>query len=507
MNEKKQLRSLIIAAVVFALMLTVYLAVILPMMNETAVTEPVTLLEGEAAGPNNLILIFPQVTRDKVSSIEVHNEYGEYTFVNKNNSFVIKGHEDIPVINEGFSALVVAAGYSLASDRVTTEATEADLERFGLDEPSAYWILTDTSGNEYKVYVGDALVSDSGYYAMLEGRENCVYVISATVQNSVLKPLESYVNPVLCVGLNESNYYLADNFTVMHGDKTFVLVKHKDKDEFVNPDAVAETKLAYPSGYKTDDTFYMSAVLSKFVGMTGESTVYVGDDEDKLAEFGLDAPYYSIYFTFKSGSNNLEYYFFVSEKQDDGYYYAVSNLYGFEVVVRCTADTFGWLEYGLVEWVDDFPIALNITHVGSISVDTAAGLKTFELKHGVTDKETVTLEVFGDDGFYLSDSEVYNFRELYKDFLSVQIMGKLDFTPEEIEDLMADEDAYMTTITFNMLNGNVNEYKFYRYSTGRAVLSANGSEDFYVYDDWLLKIESDVDKLLRHLEIDSHSKN
>ena len=86
-------------------------------------------------------------------------------------------------------------------------------------------------------------------------------------------------------------------------------------------------------------------------------------------------------------------------------------------------------------------------------------------------------------------------------------MGELEFTESEIDDVIAKDDSHMTTVTFNLTDGSVQEFKFYRYSTGRAILSANDSKNFFVYDDWLLKIRTDVQKLLSHLEIDSHSKN
>ncbi len=507
MREKKQTRSLIIAAAVFAALLIVYLAVVLPLMKDDGVTAPPELLEGEALGPNNRIMMFPQITRADIKEIEVSNEHGDFTLVKDGEAFKIKGFEDVSCSNEGISSIVVASGYTLTSKRLTDGAGEAELEKYGLAERDVYWKVTCEDGKEYRVFVGDKLVSEEGYYAMLEGRETCVYILSASIETSLLKPVEAFVNPILCLGLTEQNYYLADNFTVMHGDEVFVLVKQSKKSEFVNPDAQAETKLVYPAGYKTDDTYFMSDVLSKFVSMMGEEVVYLGEDKEELAEFGLADPYYSVYFTFTSGSSEVEYYFFVSEKQDDGYYYAVSNLYGFKVVVRCKAENFSWLENKLITWVDDYPIAINILRVDSMSVETVDGKYDFNFTHGITADEVATLEIEGPDGFRLSDADVYNFRELYKDFLAIQIMGQLEFTESEIDEIVSDENSHMTTITFNLNDGTVQEFKFNRYSTGRAILSANGSSSFFVYDDWLLKIRTDVQKLLSHLEIDSHSKN
>ena len=508
MNTKKRLIPLIVSAVIFTVLLVAYFVFVAPLLNESTDTEPPQLFEGEFLGSNNRILMFKHTERASIKKIEVKNEYGKYAFVKDGTGFEIDGYSSLSYYPESFSSLVVAAGYTLTSDRVTSEATEEERAEYGLDKPIASWTLTDISDNEYTVHVGKKLVTGGGYYAMLEGRENCVYVLSTTLENSILKPLESYVSPLLCLGVTDSNYFTADNFIVMHGDEVFVCVEQCEKEEFTNPNASAETKLAYPAGYKTDDTFFLSEVIYKFVSMAGEEVVYIGDSAKQHKKYGLDmdAPHYSISFTMGSGENEVQYFFFVSELQEDGYYYAVSNLYDYELLIKCSPDTFGWLENKLIDWVDDYFISLNIGYVESISVDTADGLLNFDLIHGKDADGNATLEVKCDNGFSVSGEEVDNFRQLYKDFLSVQIIGEHGFTDEEVEAIMNDESAYMTTLTFNMSDGRVNKYEFYRYSTGRVLLSANGEENFFVYDNWILKILSDVDKLLNNLEIDSTAK-
>ena len=91
MREKKQTRSLIIAAAVFVILLVVYLAVVLPMMKDDTTATPPELVEGEALGPNNLIMMFPQVSRADMKEIYVSNEHGEFTLVRDGETFKIKG--------------------------------------------------------------------------------------------------------------------------------------------------------------------------------------------------------------------------------------------------------------------------------------------------------------------------------------------------------------------------------------------------------------------------------
>ena len=148
MREKKQKRSLIIASAVFVLLLIAYVAVVLPMMKDDTVTEPPELVEGEVLGTNNRIMMFPQVTRAEMKEIFVSNEHGEFTLVKDGENFKIKGFEDVSCKSEGISSLVVAAGYTITSKRLTDEATETELEKYGLAERDVYWKLTCTDGRE-----------------------------------------------------------------------------------------------------------------------------------------------------------------------------------------------------------------------------------------------------------------------------------------------------------------------------------------------------------------------
>ena len=139
--------------------------------------------------------MFPQIERDGIESIRIRNSSGEFAFVrdhsSENNSFIIEGFKGISLIDEKFSAAVVSSGYTLTRERVTREATKEDFERYGLTEPQASWTLTATDNTVYTVLVGDRLVSGDGYYAALEGRDECIYVLSTTIENSILKVEEN----------------------------------------------------------------------------------------------------------------------------------------------------------------------------------------------------------------------------------------------------------------------------------------------------------------------------
>ena len=503
---KKKKMSVIVTAIILLLLAVVYFAVVRPIVNEQDEGTSLDLVDGEAEGPNGRYLMFPQIERDGIESIRIRNSSGEFAFVrdhsSENNSFIIEGFKGISLIDEKFSAAVVSSGYTLTRERVTREATKEDFERYGLTEPQASWTLTATDNTVYTVLVGDRLVSGDGYYAALEGRDECIYVLSTTIENSILQPVEAFVSPMLCAGMSQESYYLADSFTILHDGEVFVSVKQCTKDEFTNPESQAETKLIFPEGYKTDDSFYFN-ILSQFVSLSGEEAVYLGNDDSVGAQYGVGNPYYTIYFTY---GDNIEYYIFVSELQDDGYYYAVSNLYNYQVIARCSSDTFSFLESDLTDWVDDYPIMYNITYVDKISVDTGSTAVNFTLNHGTDASGNATLTVETDDGFSLSNDEVYNFRQYYKVILSIQLGGNADLSDEEFDKLTSDDSALMSSITFYLKDGTSLKYEFRRYSTRRALLTCDGKGEFYVLADWIEKLTRDTERLLRGIDIDPYAK-
>ena len=88
-------------------------------------------------------------------------------------------------------------------------------------EPTSF-VLTDTSGNKYKLLIGDALVTGGGYYAQYvnidadgnETKRQAVYVIDTSSGTCFNAPIEDYVTPQLCYPLPMNRYYDVENFVI-----------------------------------------------------------------------------------------------------------------------------------------------------------------------------------------------------------------------------------------------------------------------------------------------------
>ena len=106
---KKRLYLIIALAVAFIALLCVYFFAIAPMLEtEDPADERQPLLEGEAYASAKTILMFDQVERGNIKSIEVHNKKASYKFYynEQKKDFFVENYEKAPYSKEMISALV-----------------------------------------------------------------------------------------------------------------------------------------------------------------------------------------------------------------------------------------------------------------------------------------------------------------------------------------------------------------------------------------------------------------
>lgn len=501
----KQKRLFILCAAVFAVLLVVYFAVIRPLTKteETKETQPLETLPGEAAGINGRYLMFPQVERKGMQSILVENEYGTYEFYrDANGDFQIRGFEGTAFDLTKFSGLVTSCGYTLAKLKVVDNATDAELAEYGLDQPQAHWTLTTTTGEKYTVYVGYDLLTGGGYYCMLEGRRS-VYVLDTSLKDSVLRPIEYLCSPVLLAGIDKNDYFMIDNFTVMHGEEVLCSFRIVDKEDQNNPEAMVENRMVYPAPYYPNEDVLFN-IYYGYMSLSGTEVVKLGASDEDFEQYGLAEPAHTIYFQY----NGAEIVLLFSEKQDDGTYYAVSSLFPHEII-RIGAETVDYLEYGLIDWIAVYPFQQWITAVSEMSISGSGADVSFRLQHGTDADGAATLDVTASTGLVIPNAEVYNFRQFYKTLLSVAIQDYVPLSETEIDALTADENNCILTFSITNLSGDTTVYRFYPYSGAgrRSLMTVNGTGEFYVQTDLIQKIASDANKVLAGLDVNAYGKN
>ncbi len=527
MKLNQQKKRVLILAALFALLLVVYFVWIAPLIAEAdGETPAVELMEGEVLINNKLttFYMFEPIKRASMQTIEVQNAYGGYRiFRDATDTFQLEGYANLPFDAELFSSLVVSTGTPTVMERVATDLDEKGLEEFGLAKPQASWTVTDLNGKKTTVYVGDTLITEGGYYVMLEGR-NAVYIMSTTLADTVLQPAHALLRPLLTAGMTQNNYFFTDTFTVWHGKDLFLNVERVPTEEMEDPDSIVELRMLYPLSdekepYPINDTLYFE-VLYKFITLEGEEVVAFLPSDEELASYGLDEPAYCINFTFKDPSDKsgsvYEYAIFVSARQKDGSYYAVSNMFGYSIVCRVAAEQLDWLEKGKFDWIFPTPFFEDIRDLSRITLRTTDGGVDvdFRLAHDVSGDGTAILDVTEEkSGTVIRNKEVKNFREYYKTMLNITNQAYANLSHADRDALTSSDENLIMTMTYESVSGdNYCEYKFYRYaeastghvSSGKVFVTVNGIGEFYTTNDLVDKIINDTPRVLKGLDIDPY---
>lgn len=529
MKLKNQKTTFIVLAALFVVLLIVYFAVIVPLTAEIKDDSPaVEIMDGEVL-INNVITnfyMYQPIERAAMQSIEVDNAFGGYKiYRDAADKFQLDGFMGLTFDAELFSSLVVTTGTPTVMERIATDLDEAGLAEYGFDDPQASWTITDLNGAKTKVYVGDQLLTEGGYYVMLDGR-NAVYIMGTTLADTVLQPAFKLLTPLLTAGMSSNTYFFVDEFTVWKGEDLFVNVQRVPEAEMKNPDAIVETRLLYPFAengerYEINDSLYFE-ILYKFMALQGDSVEAFLPTDEQLEEYGLNEPAYTISYKFNDPNTpedtTYDFWIFVSEQLPDGSYYAVSNLLGYSIVCKVSNDNLGWLERDKFAWIFPTPFFENIQDVDRITIQAENIDVDFRLAHSMaSDSTTPVLDVTEvNSGTTIPDKDVKNFREYYKTMLNITNQEYAALSAEDRIALTSNDDNLIMTMMYeSSKTDDYCEYKFYRYveqstgkiSGGKIFVTVNGIGEFYTTNDLVEKVMNDTPRVLNGLDIDAYRHN
>ncbi len=380
--------------------------------------------EGESVGTNQHLLMFNHTSSDNTQSIEVHNQYGTFTFYrDADDNVQIKGYEGTPYSQTMFTSLAVSCGYTLTSMKIEdpikdekgeyseyglAKATRKDENGNDYEYSPAWYRMTDINGNSYTVQVGDAIPSGNGYYVRYTARD-AVYIMNYSVDGSVISmydttqtaenvenildlPIEEFVSPVVCYPMTLNTYFDVTNFMIVKGDELakfeadpnyqttpFVCFSFWDMDSrFGTFYHTRAYNLQFPENYLMDSNS-ADAALQSFYTMSFVGVTKLGVTEEDLKTYGLDNPAYAIYFEFQ----DIDHMIYISALTERGTYYMNSAIY--DMIVEVPSESLLFLDYKLIDWVDSAYFDMNIAWAKEVTVETADETYTFTLDNSQSD--------------------------------------------------------------------------------------------------------------------------
>lgn len=366
------------------------LGTLVELNSETGAYEIIAIVEPEGMeefGVNYRIMMFPNVEKKNIRSIEVVNSEGSFTFhrfnILKNEiddtcDFIIKGSPFTTYNQELFAKLYVNAGYTLTTLKIEDPIKDANGEfsEYGLvaekrvdeegneyDYVPAYYVLTDTSGNKHKVIMGDMLVTGEGYYVQyvemvdgVEHKRDAVYVLDTGMGTTMLAPIEDFVTPMIVHPMGVNTYTDVENFYISHkngeatgGYETVIGFSYVDlslRENTINASNPFVFKIDSLKGYipAADD---ISSALYYLYQTEYEGVVKFNPSREELIEYGLAVevtdkdgkpgiefmPEYILSYEYDTRDDNnkiidtIKHVVMISEKNERGNYYAYTLIY------------------------------------------------------------------------------------------------------------------------------------------------------------------------------------
>lgn len=468
------------------------------------------LLPGEAlsGGDEGYLYLFAPQETDAVQSIRWHNAEGDFAFYRADtDEFVLEGSETLSYDQESFSLLVAATCRVSALRRVTTKCD--NFGEYGLDgEGKMSFTVTSKSGAAYTVYLGDKLPTNAAYYARFAGRD-ALYILSAEyLDGSVACSAVSMITPLLVYPVPENQYYLMDNFTLLHDGELMMRVESLDEDE---REALATTRLfrmTYPADYTPSSDRYDSIVLINLTQLTGEKAVAKLPDKSQtealhevLGQYGCYPPKHEISYTY----DGVDVYLMVSDRvQIDGvdYYYVASDLFG--IIATVPADTLEFLEWDLIDYIERPIFFKNVKDIDTIALKSRDGTvnANFKLTHLADGKDENSNLQVRETVSGTPIANVANFRNFYRVLLTRNIEDYAAITQADV----TEADCELT-VTITTLAGVEIVYRFYPYSTRRTLYTINGKGEFYLLQKNVQKLMDDCNRVIQGLTVDAEAKS
>ena len=298
----------------------------------------------------------------------------------------------------------------------------------------------------------------------------------------------------------------------------------------------------YMAGYLPNSD-NIGSVLQSLSSMVFNGVVALSPDEDDLDRYGLTEPAHDFSFIHTNvDGDEFNNHFIVSEKTEDGVYYAYSERY--DMIVSIPENQMPYLEWEEIDWYDREYFQVNVAHILSLKMegkgmdapllfeldnslsDQSAGLNSEKLKISVNGEPVdYRIWVTKPSGSRVEESSTYNFKRFIHSLLSASMEGETDLTEEEMTALRnSPEEDCVLKLTAIMDDGKGTTkyaiYRFYRYTERKAYMTVEvldspdavgdptkGQGSFYVLSSFCDKLIADAYRFINQEEVIVDSKN
>ncbi len=470
--------------------------------------------EGEDVFGNAAHLVYPLVTEDNVTKMDVYKDGEKYSFIQfwdenlGKYDWRIEGLEAIDLNMTTFEMLRMWLCTVTTKDPIRN-VSEDDLKTYGVDKEkeNGFTVYFTENGVEksHTVRIGEKTDLSSGvYYAYYEGR-NHIYKISPDIVTHTSYGDLKYLSPAIntffegatqaLMGIERFDIYLTDGTNTKLNDVVSIRVNEK-----------GETSVEFKAVYGADalgrrrttiaSTSYVNTVFTTlYTAFAGSEVVAINPTDSELEAFGLsdsqEKYFINVEFsenaTFASSAyKTKEPSLFISRKID-GVYYVMSEYYGVKSVVRVEEESLSFLgesAFLLLKWTDTNSVKTGFFETLT-QTEAAPGLEKifvwtpksediFTLSYDVSiDELTVYAEnanlVFKDDNTQGNSFNRNKFRNLYIYMLYFPFIYSFNEMSDEATLEYIKEENLVYSITAQRNDETVIRHSYYSISATLAV--------------------------------------
>ena len=460
---KKQLKLIVIIAVVTAVLALALWGISLIPKDDT----------GVSSGVSQAVKLY-EVEKGNVKSLKVKNAWGEYELLSDGNGgFIEENIKDFKQYTANVTSVVNAA-CKVTAKRMIEENCD-NLEKYGLDNPKIIAQLTDNNDKTYKLSIGNEAPSGGNYF--LYNDENTVYTISLiSVTSLEFSPLD-LVDIVLTDTLEDLSYERIELFGTVR-EKPIVIVNMDSLAD--EDDTVLFAYDIISPGSAHLEANIANEFLYSFSGMYANRAEVLHPTKEDLTKYGFDNPYSTVKIETVDKTQNIT----VGKVEGDKVYVMRDDV---DIIFEASKEVLTWIETQYEDLVSNIFLTPYIGDISDVTIKFDD--KSYSFKTEYSDETDLTATYKG------AEIDPDNFKRFYQVLVSAYLENYSEETPTGTPSL---------TLTYSYKDGREDELELYQSTEDprKVVIVLNEKPmNFLMRYNFMEKVKNDVENLLNGKEI------
>ncbi len=449
-----------------------------------------------APNKDESVVILERSSND-ITAVKVVNEYGVFTLEKPESGKSNWTIGELGNVNQNATAeSSMVSNLDNFEAKKLVEKDVEDMSKYGLDEPTAEFVVSYSDGTDVTVHVGSVSPGNERYSYVSLDDEKTVYMVMGTKLSYYTDPVTEYASLTLLAKPSDEDWPDYGKETVSRKDLDYDMTFENNPNEVegLSGQVLTEPIFAYLNITNS------SAATHGIWGLTAQSCEVLAPTDEDFKEYGLDDPFAEVRlsgdgydYTLKIGDPVYQTVGDSSETTDTvtAYYCYFTGVNGVDCIYLVSADSLPWATVKAEDVITSLMTSNYLVDLSDIEVVYNGEKTVYEVESNGTSADTnedgstaeVTKVVCGG-----KELDIDNFKSFYQ-----YLMG---CPTNEIYFEEPEGESYMT-ITLNRKDGGKDVMEMYKDSSRRSVVKLNGKPSFRIQSGWTDSFVSNMEKLAK----------